>query len=161
MQIVFRLAYSLAVAILFILFVILGIRTIYPEPESPWDYRYSPTAPSQPPSDQELRDYDDEHADYARNVLIASTAGTLALACGLYIYRRAEPVALGLMLGGLGVVIYGWAQAGDEFEEMGTAVPFVAVGLGLAVALAAGYYFLQLRGAPPGEHGAGRRNPEN
>jgi hypothetical protein len=156
MQIVFRLAYSLAVAILFILFVILGIRTIYPEPESPFDqYRYSPTAPYQP-TDAALRDYEDEHADYARNVLIAATAlGALAVTCGLYIYRRAEPVALGLMLGGLGVVIYGWAQAGDEFEEMGTTAPFVAVGLGLAAALAAGYYFLQLRGAPPGEHGAG------
>ena len=155
MQIAFRLAYSLAVAILFILFVILGIRTVYSEPEPPgFRNGYSPTAQAQ--YDAELRDYDDEHADYARNVLIASTAlGSLAVACGLYLYRRAEPVALGLMLGGLGVVIYGWGQAGDEFEEMGTTVPFLAVGLGLAAALAAGYYFLRLQGAPPGEHGAG------
>ena len=35
MQIVFRLAYSLVVAILFVLFVILGTRTFYDEPEPP------------------------------------------------------------------------------------------------------------------------------
>src|SRR3990172_7797888 len=35
MQTAFRLGYSLVVAILFVLFVILGIRTFYDEPESP------------------------------------------------------------------------------------------------------------------------------
>jgi hypothetical protein len=35
MQVLFRLAYSLAVAILFVLFVVLGTRTFYKEPDAP------------------------------------------------------------------------------------------------------------------------------
>ncbi len=35
MQTVFKLAYSLAVAILFVLFMILGTQTFYAEPEAP------------------------------------------------------------------------------------------------------------------------------
>ncbi len=191
MQVVFRLAYALVVAILLILFAILGIRVVYPEPDEP-SYPYGPV-PAPAPGAKDLycnydgtcyadgklltteaeaelteeqrdyvremrnsyarqRDYEEERRDYRRNVLIAAAAlGALAVACGLFLYRRVEAMPLGLLLGGLGVVIYGWAQAGDEFDEMGPTVPFLAVGLGLAAVLAAGYYFLGLRGALAGE----------
>lgn len=187
MQVVFRLAYALVVAILLILFAILGMRVVYPEPDEP-PYPIFP-APSAkdlycdfqgvcyeagvvltPEAEEKLtanereyvratrdynsrrHDYQEERRDYQRNVLIASAVlGALAVAGGLFLYRRVEAMPLGLVLGGLGIVSYGWAQAGDEFDEMGPTVPFIGVGLGLAAVLAAGYYFLNLRGAPPGD----------
>src|SRR2546422_103573 len=47
MQILFRLVYSLVVALLFVLFVILGTRTFYGEPQAP---QYLPTYPAIPPT---------------------------------------------------------------------------------------------------------------
>lgn len=193
MQIVFRLAYSLAVAILFILFVILGIRTFYEEPEEPAYERLFPTTKPLVPGEelycdfdgrcfkgsheltaedeamltederlliQELRDfyqrqrdYEDERVDYHRNVFIIATAlGVGAVVAGLYLYRRVEALPLGLLLGGFGVVIFGWVQAAEDFDEIGMAPLFIAVGVGLAIVLAAGYWLFGL-GASTGQGG--------
>jgi hypothetical protein len=134
MQTAFKLAYSLTVAILLVLFVILGTRTFYDEPESPG---YG--------SEAAWEQYDDDRADYHRNVFIlASGLGVVAVAAGLYLFRRVEAMPLGLVLGGLGVVIYGWVEAAEDFDEIGTAPLFAVVAVGLAIVLAAGYRFLGL-----------------
>lgn len=194
MQTVFKLAYSLVVAILFVLFVILGIRTFYDEPEAP-DYRFIPfpagkePVPGEEPlycepdgrcfkagreltdedeatlteeerryvqeqrqSAEDWRAYEDERADYHRNVFIlASVLGVAAVAAGLYLFQRVEAMPLGLLLGGLGVVLFGWAQAGEDFGEIGMAPVFAVVTVGLAVVLAVGYRFLGLK--RPGGNG--------
>ena len=195
MQIVFRLAYSLVVAILFVLFVILGTRTFYDEPEPP-PYperpfpRVKPEAPleelyCQPDGrcfkgERELtaedeakltedernyvkeqrefyqrqREYEDDRVDYHRNVFIlAMVLGVAAVAAGLYLFRRVEALPLGLLLGGFGVVIFAWAQAAEDFDEIGMAPLFAVVAIGLAVVLAVGYWLLGVR-APPGGEGA-------
>ena len=191
MQTLFKLAYSLTVAILLVLFVILGTRTLYDEPESP---QYPSVAfPVEKPGGEPLycdfdgrcfkggkeltaedeeklteqerlyireqrqynerqREYEDERADYHRNVfIIASVLGVAAVSAGLYLFRRVEAMPLGLVLGGLGVVIFGWAQAAEDFGEIGMAPLFAVVGVGLAIVLAAGYWLLGTR--PAGEDG--------
>ncbi len=199
MQTLFKLTYSLVVAILFILMVILGIRTFYDEPEDP-GYSARPInpirvdAPPQPGTveplycdrdgrcfkgDQELsaedeadlteeerlyiqeerqfqeqwRNYEDERADYHRNVFIlASVLGVAAIALGLYLFRRVEAMPLGLLLGGVGVVIFGWVQAAEDFGEIGEAPLFAVVAVGLVVVLAVGHRFLGLA-RPMGDGG--------
>lgn len=188
MQTLFKLTYSLVVAILLILLAFLGIRTFYDEPEAP-EYPARPIRVDAPPlpgtgeplycdrdgrcfkGDRELsaedeaelteeerlyiqeerqfqeqrRGYEDERVDYRRNVFIlASVLGVAAVAGGLYLFRRVEAMPLGLLLGGLGVVIFGWAQAAEEFGEIGVAPVFVVVAIGLGIVLAAGYRFLGL-----------------
>lgn len=150
MQVAFRLAYALVLAILLVLFVILGFRLAYPEPESPWERQPIPVGPSQP-SQRDIEAYQREQREHDRNVLIvASVLGAAVVALGLYAHRRAAPLGLGLMLGAVGIVSYGWAQAGERFDEMGATAPFVAVGLGLAVVMGAGWFFLQAEGAQAG-----------
>ncbi len=200
MQIVFRLAYSLAVAILFVLFVILGTRTFYDEPEPPaYPTRPFPFAEKPPSPGQELscdfdgrcfkggreirpedeaalteqerlyiqeqrdfqrrqREYEDDRVDYHRNVfIIAMVLGVAAIAAGLYLFRRVEAMPLGLLLGGLGVAIFAWAQAAGDFDEIGMAPLFAVVGMGLAIVLAAGYWLLAVPRTPAGNGGPSER----
>src|SRR2546428_8525511 len=98
MDTVFKVGYSLVVAILLVLVVILGTRTFYSEPSGPSGYN---------PAGQQA--YNDERDDYFRNVfIVANVLGVAAVAVGLYLFRRVEAMPLGLLLGGVGVVIYGW-----------------------------------------------------
>jgi len=130
----FKMAYSLVVAILLVLFVILGTRTFYDEPADP-----------KSPLPQAWQEHDEDVVDYHRNVfIVASVLGVAAIAAGLYLFRRVEAMPLGLLLGGLGVVIFGWAQAAEDFGEIGMAPLFAVVAVGLAIVLAAGYRFAGL-----------------
>lgn len=116
MQAAFRVSYSLVVAVLFVLFVILGTMTFYDEPKEP-RYASFPEPPFNerqcPPdtlcpedlvkyaeyrSEYELaqREYDaqytayqDDHSDYHRNVfLLASLLGIVAIAVGVVLFQR-------------------------------------------------------------------------
>ena len=185
MQTLFKLSYSLTVAILLVLFVILGTRTFYDEPEPPtYPSTKTPPLEGRPVLGKELHcdsdqcylngqaltqqeeeellttgerdylrqqrefnqksvEYQDDRVDYHRNVfVIASVLGVASVAAGLYLFRRVEAMPLGLVLGGLGVVIFGWAQAAEDFGEIGMAPLFAVVAVGLAIVLAAGYRFL-------------------
>jgi len=131
----FKMAYSLVVAIMLVLFVILGTRTFYDEPADP-QFDSSPLA---------WQEHDEDLVDYHRNVfIVASVLGVAAVAAGLYLFRRVEAMPLGLVLGGLGIVIFGWVQAAGDFGEIGMAPLFAVVAVGLAIVLAAGYRFLGL-----------------
>ncbi len=143
MQLAFRLAYALVLAILLILFVILGFRLAYPAPQSAWA-RAGPISPSQP----DIEAFERNEREHDRNVLVAaSLLGAAIVGLALYAHRRSMPLGLGLVLGAVGVVTYGWAEAGDHFDEMGATAPFLAVGLGLAAVALAGWFFVS--GEPP------------
>jgi len=195
MDIAFKTGYSLVVAILFVLVVILGMRTFYDEPDYP-DYPiYQGGYQGGPPlgaekgiycdalrdvcyvqgvettpeleatlSDAEKsylkdqrefaqaqRDFENERKDYFRNVFMIATAlGVAAIGAALFLFfRRVEAMPLGLLLGGIGVVIYGWIEsARGPDEAVGTAPLFAVVAVGLVAVLAAGYWFLGKRQAP-------------
>ncbi|MDO8614486.1 MAG: hypothetical protein Q7T33_01960 [Dehalococcoidia bacterium] len=200
MQIVFRLAYSLAVAILFVLFVILGTRTFYSEPEYPrypepsrfpvvekpplqsCDFQsgfcYDPKTDAQISVEEarrlypaelaaqeeawvaqqeyetKVQKYLDDRADYHRVVfIVASLLGVLAVAVALYLFGKVEAMPLGLILGGIGVIIFGWVDAAEDFDEIGMAPLFIVVAIGLGAVLAAGYRFLGAREAAGAKEG--------
>ncbi len=139
----FKMAYSLAVAILLVLFVILGTRTFYEEPSGATFY--NPTGAQQ---------YQDERVDYHRNVfIVASALGVAAMAAGVYLFRRVEAIPLGLVLGGIGVVIFGWVQTSGDAGEVSTVPLFAVVTVGLGVVLAAGYWFLGPHRTPGADDG--------
>jgi hypothetical protein len=188
MTVLFRLVYSLAVAILYILFVVFGVRTLYSEPDAPEypggrlppqvfiscdpdgacyreEFNTSTNMPERveiTPAveetlttdereyltalrayDDDLKDYDGEREDYFRNVfVIAAFFGVLAIAGGVAMYRRVEAMPLGLVLGGIGSLSYGWVEWERGPEEAGTAVVFGVVTVGLILVLGGGYYFL-------------------
>lgn len=185
---VFRVAYSLAVAILFVLVVVVGVRLVYDAPDDPGYQapRFSKVGPAaaeplycDPDGScfkggtllsaedeaqltaeerqilQEARDfnrlradYEDDRAEYHRNVFIlASILGAAAIAAGVALFRRVDALPLGLVLGGIGVVIFGWAQAAEDFGEIGMGLLFVVVLVALVVVMACGYWFL---GTPRG-----------
>ena len=182
------MAYSLAVAILFVLFVIFGTRTFYSEP----DYPTYPPGPGfdnpkniycdstncyatdllitpgreatltegertflreQREFQQRQRDYEADRKDYFRNIfIVAGVLGVLGIAAGLYLFRRVEAMPLGLLLGGIGAVIYGWVESSRGPDDVATAPIFAVVTVGLVVVLAGGYWFLRNRekDVPPG-----------
>jgi len=175
MQTVFKVVYSLVVAILFVLSVILGTRTLYAEPEEP-QYLYPPIRHAADPaycdSDgrcfkagrelteedeaslaqeertyvQEQQQFAEDSRDYHRNVfIVAAVLAVAAAAAGLYLFQRVEAMPLGLLLGGLGVIIFGWVQAAEDFNDTPMAPLFAVVAAGLAVVLAVGYWFLGLK----------------
>jgi hypothetical protein len=191
MDIAFKTGYSLVVAILFVLVVILGVRTFYDEPDYPVYPVYQGGPPysekgiycDPPPRDacyiqgveitperqatlsdaeksyledqrefaERQRDFENERKDYFRNVFIVATAlGVAAIGAALFLFfRRVEAMPLGLLLGGVGVVIYGWIEsARGPDEAVGTAPLFAVVAVGFVAVLAAGYWFLGKREAP-------------
>src|SRR3989304_4350796 len=69
----FKMAYSLVVAIMLVLFVILGTRTFYDEPADP-QFDSSPLA---------WQEHDEDLVDYHRNVfIVASVLGVEAVGAG-------------------------------------------------------------------------------
>lgn len=185
MDTAFKVGYSLVVAILLVLAVILGQRTFYDEPDYP-GFQPGFSEPTKSiycnPSDddacyingvlatpeveaglsesdrsflrqqrevaQRQRDYENDREDYFRNVfIIATVTGLLAIGAGLFLFfRRIEAMPLGLLLGGIGVVIYGWVEsARGPDEALGTGPLFAVAAVGLVAVLAAGYWFLGRR----------------
>ena len=176
MVIVFRLAYALAVAIFFILVVIFGQRIVFSEPEFPppvlapsYDVYCTESgcygngteldeADDTPRSGvvvqyvQTFRTYYDDGDEYSRNVFVVSVLlGMTAIAAGVYLFRRVEALALGLVLGGIGVVIYGWVESSWAEGKMGDTHAFIAAAIGFVVLAAGGYWFLggRERGTSP------------
>jgi hypothetical protein len=161
-----KLGYAGAVMVLLILVVAFGTRVIYEPPEAPQyprgPFYFGPIAPDgsvrQPTPDEiarfeeEQRQYQeayeefrDRQAVYRRNVfLIAAAVGLLAVAGGISLHPRLDAMRLGLVLGGLGTLIYGVAQAGGDLGRIGPAAIFIVALVGLALVLAAGYRWLSL-----------------
>jgi hypothetical protein len=167
-NVVFRLAYGVGVAIFYILFVVFGQRTFISEPDTP-----AFSGPASPgslycvdrgcfrngekldPADdgtlstsereyvREWRDYFDDRENYSRFVfLFGAMFGLAAIAAGVVLYRRVEGLPVGLVLGGIGVAIYGWVESTRDEGQMDNTFAFVAAAIGFIVLVAAGYWFL-------------------
>ena len=168
-----KLFYAGAIAALLVLLVAFGIRTFYVAPEEPQfpqtppnlfrqpaalatpspDGQPAPTPTLTPEQGQYEQDqeqyrrdyeaYEDERADYRRNVfLISSLFGVLAIAAGLYLNEKVDAIRLGLVAGGLGTILYAVVQAGGDLDDAGSAVVFAVALLGFALILGAGYRWL-------------------
>ena len=176
MQTAFRLAYSVAVAIFFILVVIFGTRTLYSEPtDTGFYHQYSgrnvycrednrcfvddreitdPNDSTLTSAEREFlrqqREFNNDWDTYQRTVfVIAALLGVLAIAAGVALFRRVEGMPLGLVLGGIGAVSYGWAESSVGPGDVGPAPLFILATIGLVVVLAVGYWFLGGREREP------------
>lgn len=181
-----QVVYSLVLAVLIVLFVVLGARTFFPEPDPPTYTPFPPTTADiycnpdgtcyragvliEPEDEDNLsaaekeyleaaRDSAQDQLDYQEDLdnydpalfVAAMILGVAAMTAGLFLYRRVDALPLGLVLGGLGVIIYGWIEGADRFDESSTAPAFAAVTVGLVVVLGAGYYFLGMRHPSAGD----------
>ncbi|MEO7665644.1 MAG: hypothetical protein ABIU97_01250 [Dehalococcoidia bacterium] len=169
MVIVFRLAYAVAVAIFFMLLVIFGQRTFISEPDYPLaapfargpdDLYCSESGCSRQGIEldkadddklseadlkyvQAFRTYRDDGEDYFRNVFVISALlGVTAIAAGVYLFRRVEALPLGLVLGGIGVALYGWVESSRGEGEMEEIYAFIVATIGFVVLATGGYWFL-------------------
>jgi hypothetical protein len=165
-----KLFYAAAIAALLILLVAFGIRTFYaaPEepqfPEPPLSIR-GPLAPAPPSTEpgvvptptpeqaayqqaqeryqDEYKAFREEQKDYRRNVfLIAAVVGVVAVASGLMLQSRLDAIRLGLVVGGLGTILYAVIQAAEDLDEVGSELVFVVALVGLALVIGVGYRWL-------------------
>jgi hypothetical protein len=143
-----RVIYVVAIAVLLILFVIIGVEAFYPAPPYP-DY------PERPPAynsteyeewEQEWmevqEEYWQEEAIHDKNVFfIVLPLGVLFAVGGTFIRRRLDIFGAGLILGGLGTIIYTTAPGGLDNK-----LRFIGIAVALAVLVFVGYkVFFSLR----------------
>ncbi len=115
---VLRVFYVLAIMSFLIMLVVFGISAFYETPE-----------PSQ------LGSYTLEAEEYYRNVFcIAYPCGLLFVLLGLLLRPRLDIFRVGLIMGGIGTIIYAIAQ-----PHMAGEIRFTGVACGLIVLLLVGY----------------------
>jgi hypothetical protein len=146
---VLKIVYTFFLGIIIALFVGLGIRTFYAPPEPPQFPTTQITKAN--PTDQELaeqlkqqqeyerafRAYDKQSSIYNRNVsTISLVASVVLLGLSLLLEKRNRVLANGILLGGLFTLLY---SIGRGFASQDTLMTFIAVSVGLAVALFLGY----------------------
>ena len=129
-----RFVYSLAIAVFLVFAVILGTETVFNEPTFA-DYARTENrflAVSQ---------FEDAREDYLRNVsATAAAVGIAAVLVGAVRSRFIPVVPLGLMLGGLGAVMYGVAKWVSGPAALSASALFIIVAVGLILLVVAGYW---------------------
>jgi hypothetical protein len=119
-----KVIYALAIMAFIIMVVAFGISAFY---EGPGHDGY-----------QDWSIYEAQQKDYARNVFFISyPIGVLFVTLGLILRPRLDAVRPGLLLGGLGTMIYAIAQ-----DNLSYKIRFAGVVVGLAILLIIGYRML-------------------
>ena len=145
-----RVIYVVAIAVVLVLLVVAGVEAFYPAPAYP-DYYESP-----PPVDYnstEYKEWEQEwmeaHEEYRqkeaihdRNAFfVVLPLGVLLAVGGTFIRRRLDIFGAGLILGGLGIIIYTTVPGGLDNR-----LRFVGIAVALAVLVFVGYkVFFSLR----------------
>jgi hypothetical protein len=146
---VLKIVYTFFLGIIIALFVGLGIRTFYAPPEppqfpitqiakaNPTDQELAEQLKQQEQYERALRAYDEQNSIYNRNVsTISLVASVVLLGLSLLLEKRNRVLANGILLGGLFTLLY---SIGRGFASQDTLMTFIAVSVGLAVALFLGY----------------------
>jgi len=146
---VLKIVYTFFLGIILALFVGLGIRTFYAPPEppqfptsqitkaNPTDEELAEQAKQQQEYERAFQAYDEQNSIYNRNVSTISLVASVALlALSLLLEKRNRVLANGILLGGLFTLLY---SIGRGFASQDTLMTFIAVSVGLAVALFLGY----------------------
>ena len=143
-----RFAYVVAIAILLVLLVFAGVEAFYPTPPYPEYPQFPPPydTPEYEEWEQEWtevqEEYRQEKAIHDRNIFfIVLPLGVLFAVGGTFIRRRLGIFGAGLVLGGLGTMLYAITPGGLDNK-----LRFVGVAVALAVLVFVGYkVFLSLR----------------
>jgi len=145
---ILRVVYVLGIAVALALLVVFGVQAFYPDPSYPeydpptWDY----DSPEYEEWEQEWmemqEEYRQEAAVHDKNVfLIVLPLGVMFAVGGTFLQRRLDIFGAGLILGGIGTMIF--AIVPYDLE----AIPrFVGIAVTLAVLVFVGYkVFFSLR----------------
>lgn len=140
--------YVVAIAVALILLVIVGVEAFYPAPQYP-DYPEPPPdydSPEYQEWEQEWMEvqeaYQQEAAVHHRNIFfIVLPLGALFAVGGTFIRRRLDIFGAGLILGGIGTMIFALVP-----YDLDNILRFAGIAVALAVLLFVGYkVFLSLK----------------
>ena len=141
------IVYTFFLGLIVALFVGLGISTFYPGPKMPdfpdQVYTHADKEPSaaqikaQEDYNTQFKQYNQDSQVYSRNVsMITLVSAVLVLVLSFIFERRNQVIANGLLLGGVFTLLYSITRG---FVSEDTKYTFVAVTVGLLVALYLGY----------------------
>jgi len=143
-----RVVYVVAIAALLILLVIVGVEAFYPAPTYP-EYP-EPQPPYDSPEYEEweqewmeiVEEYQQEAAAHDKNMFfIVLPLGAVFAVAGTFVRRRLDIFGAGLILGGMGTMIYTIVP-----NDLDIKLRFVGIAVALAVLVFVGYkVFLSLR----------------
>lgn len=141
------IVYTLFLGLILSLFIGLGISTFYSGPKMPEypieTHAYTGKEPSaeqikvQKDYDVQFKQWDQDNKVYSRNVSVLALASAVGLLILSFAFeRRNQVIANGLLLGGVFTILYSITRG---FVSEDTKYTFVAVSVGLLVALYLGY----------------------
>jgi H+/gluconate symporter-like permease len=138
-----RLLYAVLIAIAVVVFVGVGINSVFPGPKSP-EYPHS-IAPAKDPStdkefqkqqqdfDKSFKDYQNEQKQHSKKLsTILIPLAIIIVAGGLWYMKRSDIIGEGVALGGVGTSVYGVIAASMADHRL---LRFLAVTVLLAGAI--------------------------
>jgi hypothetical protein len=138
---VLRAIYVLAIAAALIALVVVGVEAFYPAPSYPeydpptWDYNSTEYQEWEQQWENVMAAYDEESALHHRNVFfIVLPLGAVLALVGTFIQRRTGIFGAGLILGGLGTMIFAVTP-----YDLGSIPRFIGIAVILAVLIFVGY----------------------
>ena len=143
-----RVVYVVAIAGLLIALVIAGVEAFYPAPQYP-EYPERPPPYDSPEYEEWEQERMEAQEEYQQEVAIRDKnmffivlpLGVLLAVGGIFIRRRLDIFGAGLILGGLGTIIYTTVP-----YDLDNKLRFVGIAVALAVLVFVGYkVFLSLR----------------
>jgi hypothetical protein len=147
---ILRVIYVLAIAAALIALVVVGVEAFYPAPSydcyeqlgPPPDYDSTEYEDWQQECTSIMHDYEQRAAAHDRNIfLIVLPLGVVFAVVGTFIQRRTSIFGAGLILGGLGTMIFAVTP-----YHLGDIPKFIGIAVILAVLIFVGYKaFLSLR----------------
>lgn len=147
---VLKVIYVLAIAAALIALVVIGVEAFYPAPSYPeydpptWDYNSTEYQEWEQEWANTMAAYDEESSLHHRNVFfIVLPLGVVLALVGAFVQRRSGIFGAGLILGGLGTMIFSVAP-----YELDNIPKFIGIAVILAVLVFVGYkVFLSSRRA--------------
>ena len=143
-----RVVYVVAIAVVLVLLVIAGVEAFYPAPQYP-EYPERPPPYDSPEYEEWEQEWMEAQEEYQQEAAIRDKnmffivlpLGVLLAVGGIFIRRRLDIFGAGLILGGLGTIIYTTVP-----YDLDNKLRFVGIAVALAVLVFVGYkVFLSLR----------------
>ena len=139
-----RVVYVIAIAVFLILLVVFGVQAFYPGPQSPNCYESLGPYPAYNSTEydawnqecQQLwEEYRQESAAHDRNIFfVVLPLGAALAVAGTFIQRRLDIFGAGLILGGMGTMIFSIVP-----YDLDDILRFIGIAVALAVLLFVGY----------------------
>jgi hypothetical protein len=145
---ILKVIYVLAIAVALVFLVVAGVEAFYPAPSYPeydpptWDYNSTEYQEWEQEWTEAVAVYDEEAAVHDKNIFFAVLPlGVVFAVVGTFIQRRLSIFGAGLILGGIGTMIFSIVP-----YDLDDIPRFIGIAVILAVLIFVGYkVFLSLR----------------